>query len=182
MPRQTKAVVYWLFDSTCDDPRQHGYVGVTVSWPRRLWRHRCESAAFLPAEFEGRLLFEGSVKKCLAFEKELRPVAGVGWNRLPGGLGGHAMKGVSKSPEQKEKMRQAALRRYANPKERERLSRDVKRGFEQKGTDRSGANNHRFGTHQSEETKQRIRDAIAARGGVSGENNPNYRHGNYCGD
>ena len=49
----------------------------------------------------------------------------------------------------------------------------VKRGL--KGIARSGANNPMFGRAMSEETKQKIRDAIDERGGISGSNNPNYR-------
>jgi hypothetical protein len=87
---------------------------------------------------------------------------------------------VSKSPEQKAKMRAAALKRWQNAEAREAQSKAVKRGL--KGIDRTGANNSSFGKHQSEETKQKVRDRIAERGGVSGANNPNFRHGRYVGE
>ena len=83
------------------------------------------------------------------------------------------IKGRPKSPDQREKMRQASLRRYQDPTERQRTSEAVKRGL--KGIDRSGAGNSMFGRTMSEETKQKIRDAIDERGGVPGSRNPNYR-------
>ena len=174
------AVVYWLFNGQCSTPVEHGYVGVTVSWPRRLWRHRSEKASdFLPEGFEGKILFRGTLKQCLELEKLLRPAEKIGWNRHPGGLAGYAGKGVPKSPEHREKIRQAALARYQRPGERERTGKAAKLGIKRKGIDRSGAGNGHYGKHLSEESKQKIRDAIEERGGISGENNPNYRHGRY---
>lgn len=77
-------------------------------------------------------------------------------------------------------MRQAAIARYAKPGEKEQTSKAVKRGL--KNVDRSGTNNSMFGRRMSEATKEKIRDRIEERGGISGKNNPNYRHGDYCGD
>jgi hypothetical protein len=176
MPRATRAIVYWLYDETCIDPKQHGYVGMTVDWPHRMHRHRCESD-FLPKQFQGRVLFEGTINQCLDYETEMRPTAGIGWNRLPGGLGGHASKGIPKSAEHRAKIAVASLKRYEKKTEHEKTSRAVKRGL--KHIDRSGTNNSHFGKSCSEETKQKMRDAIKRRGGVNGENNPNYRHGRY---
>jgi hypothetical protein len=127
-------------------------------------------------------LFEGTIKQCIALEQMLRPVARIGWNELPGGQFGHAQKGIPKSPEQREKMRQAALRRYADPAERERTSKDVKLGIKIKKRDYTGAKNPNYGKITSEAAKQKMRDKIAERGGVNGENNPNYRHGDYVED
>lgn len=128
MTKRTYAILYWLHDSSCVCLWRHGYIGMTIDWPHRLHRHRSESD-FLPTQFSGQVLFKGSIKKCLALEQQLRPVANIGWNRYPGGRSGHAAKGIPKSPEQREKMRQAALRRYADPTEHERTSRDVKKGL-----------------------------------------------------
>ena len=175
MPRVPIGVVYWLRDDSSTCIERHGYVGVTVDWPHRLYRHRSESD-FLPDRFEGEVIFKGTIKKCLELEQKLRPAPGIGWNKLPGGLGGYAGKGIPKSPEHREKIRQAALRRYADPKARERLSRDVKRGL--KHVDRSGANNHRFGVKLTEATKEKIRQRALERD-MSGASNPNYRHGRY---
>jgi hypothetical protein len=109
----------------------------------------------------------------------MRPTAGIGWNRFPGGLAGHAGKGVPKSPEQRAKMRAAALARYRKPGERERTQRAVKKAF--RNIDRSGENNAMFGRHHSEETKQKLRDRIAERD-TTGRRNPNWRHGAYVKD
>jgi hypothetical protein len=122
-------------------------------------------------------LFEGTIKQCLQFEQSMRSTAGIGWNKYPGGRAGYAGKGIPKSPEHREKIRLAALARYSKPGEKERTAKAVKRGLQ--NIDRTGANNPNFGKHQSEETKQKVRDRIVERGGVNGENNPNYRHGNY---
>lgn len=176
MAKTTSCVVYWLHDQFGVCWWRHGYIGVTQAWPRRFYRHRSESK-FLPNHFEGEIIFKGSIKQCLALEQQLRPVAGIGWNRFPGGLSGYAAKGIPKSPEQREKMRAAALRRYSDPAERERTQAAVKEAL--KGIDRSGAANSMYGKHQSEAAKQKIRTKIAERGGFTGANNPNYRHGRY---
>ena len=73
-------------------------------------------------------------------------------------------------------MRQAALARYADPKERERTQQAVKKAFET--IDRSGPNNSRYGVKQSEATKEKIRQRALERD-MGGANNPNYRHGRY---
>lgn len=177
---RTKAVVYWLYDDRCICYFRHGYIGVTVSWPRRLWRHRAESSAFLPSDFEGKVLFRGHIKECLALEQQLRSTAGIGWNRYPGGRSGTASKGLPKSPEHKAKIRAAAFERWKDREARVAQSAAVKRGL--KNVDRTGANNANFGKQTSEETKQKMRDRLAERGGVSGTNNPNYRHGRYVED
>jgi hypothetical protein len=181
MTKPTIGVVYWLFDERCVCLWRHGYVGVSVTWPRRLWRHRAEST-FLPDKFAGKVLFRGPISRCLEIEHQLRPTPAIGWNRVPGGLSGHAQKGVQKSPEHREKIRQAALRRWADTDQagRDKHSKTVSKSLEK--VDRSGANNASYGKHQSEETKQKVRDRITERGGVSGANNPNFRHGRYAGE
>ena len=59
-------------------------------------------------------------------------------------------------------MRHYALRRYANPAERERMSLAVKKAF--KGVDRSGPNNAHYGKPHSEEAKARIGRLARERG------------------
>jgi hypothetical protein len=176
MPRAQTATLYWLYDDRCVCIWRHGYIGMTVDWPHRMHRHRSESK-FLPHDFKGQVLFQGTIRQCTNWEKTLRPIAGIGWNKLPGGLSGHASKGVPKSPEHREKMRQAALARYTKPGEKERTAKAVKKAFRK--IDRSGENNAMFGHHHSEESKQKLRDRVKERGGVSGKLNPNYRHGRY---
>ena len=77
-----------------------------------------------------------------------------------------ATKDRSKNEATREKMRQAALRRYRNPAERKRTGLAAKMGRDAKGIDQSGANNPRFGVTMSDETKalitQRAKERYAA--------------------
>jgi hypothetical protein len=172
MPRYSN--LYWATDNPDKSPLSYGYVGVSMDLKKRKYHHIHDET--IPVkDFEMIVLFRGPENKCYELEKLLRPSLNIGWNHHPGGRLGHAHKNIPKSPEQRAKMRAVALARYTKPGEHERTSRAVKRGL--KGVDRTGANNAMFGRTQSEETKQKIRDAIAERGGVSGKNNPNYRHG-----
>jgi hypothetical protein len=134
----------------------------------------------LPENFRIEVLFRGPKEDCLALEHRLRPTPHIGWNVGVGGFtNGKGLRGIPKSPEHRAKQREAALRRYADPAERKRTQRAVKKAF--KTIDRSGANNAMFGRKQSEETKRKIGDKALARD-VSGKRNPNYRHGEYCED
>jgi hypothetical protein len=168
-------VVYWLHDQNCTNPMEHGYIGVTSRQRRRAIMHRYNRRF---PKFEMTILFRGERIECLNAEAVFRPRPNIGWNKATGGghESGH-LRGIPKSPEQRAKMREAALRRYADPAERDRTKAAVKQAFE--SIDRTGANNGRFGKPMSDETKQKIRDKITERGGVSGQMNPNYRHGRY---
>jgi hypothetical protein len=143
-----------------------------------MHQHRHSHHPRIPKEFQVEWLMSGTKAQCLAMESELRPKLNIGWNF---GIGGHrdgrGNKGVPKSAEQRAKMSATAKARYVNPAERIKTQRAVKKAF--KNINRSGANNGHFGKPCSEETKQKMRDAIKRRGGVNGENNPNYRHGRY---
>lgn len=176
---QTKWFVYWLFDASCQDRRRHGCIGATKAtrFYSRLNQHKHSTR--IPKPFQYEIIFRGSQKNALALEAKLRPRPNIGWNLGVGGFAnGGGLKGIPKSPEQRAKMRNAALKRYTDPTEAIRTSKAVKRGLA--GIDRTGANNPNFGKKMSEKTKQKIRDKIAERGGVSGQTNPNYRHGNCC--
>jgi hypothetical protein len=130
--------------------------------------------------FQIEIIFRGSKREALALEKRLRPTPGIGWNVGIGGFAdGRGMRGVPKSQEHRERMRAGALKRYADPAEHKRTADAVKKAL--KLIDRTGSNNPRFGKHLSEDTKAKIRQRLAERGGMSGPNNPNYRHGRYSG-
>jgi hypothetical protein len=168
-------VVYWLFDDRCVCPWSHGYIGISGRIARRLNQHR-ESGRF--PNFEVRILFNGPKNDCLALEAKLRPRPSIGWNVGVGGyVDGRGTRGISKSPEHRERMRAAALRRYADPVERARTRVVVKEAF--RHIDRSGSNNAMFGKHMSETAKQKIRDRITERGGIAGAKNPNWRGGSH---
>ena len=74
--------VYWLYDESCADIHAHGYVGASVDPARRAAVHRYRGR--LP-DFKLTVVFSGTREECLAKEKELRPVPGIGWNIEPGG-------------------------------------------------------------------------------------------------
>jgi len=171
--------VYWLFDDTCQDRRRHGCIGATKATRLYARLNQHQHSARIPQPFRYKIIFRGSRKKALALEARLRPRPYIGWNLGVGGFAnGKGLKGIPKSVEQRAKIRAAALRRYTDPAEHARTSKAVKRGL--KRIDRNGANNPNFGKQMSETTKQKIRDRVAARGGMWGTDNPNYRHGRYC--
>jgi hypothetical protein len=197
----TPCVIYWLYDETCFDPRQHGYIGYSGTLKARIAAHRKggpKGSAHLPhLDFKVQILFRGTYTECLIIEEMLRPHTGIGWNRSRGGarscLGfkhspatrknmsivakesGHSKR--PKSTEWKAAISAATTARYADPSEHAKTIAAVKKAF--KGIDRSGANNAMFGHQQSAETKAKI-GAKARERGLSGKNNPNYRHGRYC--
>jgi predicted GIY-YIG superfamily endonuclease len=137
-----QATVYWLSDETCLDPNDSGYVGVTANFRARIQQHkehRGSAARDLPRTFSVRVLFEGPIQKCLELERMLRPRPEIGWNRMAGGVQVRigrrhtaktkckisqavkdtgAGKGLPKSIEHREAIRQAQLRAIAeNPEQ-----------------------------------------------------------------
>jgi hypothetical protein len=182
-----KWLVYWLYDPTCMSPIEdnawveHGYIGAAAltHFHQRMNQHR--NSKRIPQGFYYSIIFQGSRKEALDLEAKLRPTPGIGWNMGVGGFAnGKGLRGIPKSPEQREKMRQAALARYAKPGEKERTAKAVKRGL--KNVDRTGANNPNFGKTTTEATKQLMRQRLKERGGYKGRRNPNYRHGDYVED
>jgi predicted GIY-YIG superfamily endonuclease len=175
--RKGSWVVYWLHDDRCICLWRHGYIGVTNRLPQRMHQHRHGHVFRSHPDAHCTVVFEGTCDECLALEREMRPTDHIGWNiGFGGSLYGGGLRGIPKPPEQRAKQSAAALERYADPAQHKRTSRAVKKGL--KNVDRSGPNNARFGKHLSEETKEKIRQRIAERG-ITGSNNPNYRHGHY---
>ena len=76
-------IVYWLHDETCLNVQEHGYVGISSQWWRRLAVHQRNKR--FPANFEWTIIFTGTRAQCLALEHQLRPTSGIGWNRSQGG-------------------------------------------------------------------------------------------------
>lgn len=175
MKKRNKWVVYWLFDESCVFAERHGYIGATNQLWRRMYQHRQRGKW---PDFKMRIICRGSKRWILWLENFLRPKPGIGWNIGIGGfVDGRGRRGIPLSQEHRERISAAALKRYADPAEHKRTSRAVKRSL--KGVDRSGRRNSRFGKHCSEGTKEKMRQRIAERG-ISGSNNPNYKHGRYC--
>jgi hypothetical protein len=168
-------LVYWLYDDRCVCYARHGCIGATKASRLYIRLHQHRTRKRFP-DFRYKVIFRGSQKIALAIEAQLRPRPYIGWNIGIGGFAnGRGLKGLPKSFEWRAAMSESAKRRYADLAERERMSEAVKRGL--KGVDRTGANNPNFGKTTSEAAKQKMREKIAERGGVSGRNNPNYRHG-----
>lgn len=149
--------VYWLYDDTCKEPSRDGYIGCCSRLDARLRAHRSapgtrKSAVGIPTDFKVAMLYQGPENECLAYEQLLRPTTGIGWNRSRGGQRSPygykhpkafrenaaaqaraRFTGVPKSPEQREKMAQAGVDRYADRKprpesyERQRLAKNAKR-------------------------------------------------------
>jgi hypothetical protein len=170
------ATVYWLFDATCVDPTDSGYVGATANYRARLQQHRerrGSAARDLPETYQARILYEGPIQKCLELERLLRPRANIGWNRMAGGVQvrvgrlhsdkvkrkisravkrGGAGKGVPKSTEHREAMREAQLRVIAADPEKY-AAKFAKMRAARALTDHAGINSG----PKSEAHKQKIR-------------------------
>jgi hypothetical protein len=151
-------VCYWLFDSACSDPKQHGYVGVTASLPQRLARHRFNE--ILPKNFRCEVIFSGTRVDCLEYELKLRPDFNVGWNKDRGGINGHlGHRGRRHKHATLKRMRLAALKRFSNPKELKKLSTSITDAFKdpQKRANISAALQ---GHDVSAETRQKISKSL----------------------
>lgn len=155
-------VVYWLFDEKCTNPHQHGLIGATGRLWQRMFQHRENKSGRLPENFRVEILLRATKSECLAYEAELRPQPGIGWNVGIGGFAnGRGLRGIAKTEEHRAKQRAAALARYADPTERARTAEAVRKAFEG-GDFRRKSKGH----SQTEATKQKIRDRIIERGGI----------------
>jgi hypothetical protein len=106
-------VCYWLNDDTCKDPSVHGYIGCSYRprFDRRIRAHRnyyqnYKGAIGVPShDFKVNILFVGTKKECIKFQRKLRPTSHIGWNRNYGGCHiGHATgikQNLNKSARQK---------------------------------------------------------------------------------
>src|SRR5215475_521741 len=107
-------VLYWLYDAQCVCPWRHGYIGISINLKNRLKNHRLHQRGF-----EHKILFKGLIEDCLRLEEQMRPEPFIGWNQAQGGMGGNS---APRSPETKQRMREAALLRFSDPNERAKLS------------------------------------------------------------
>ena len=78
-----QCVVYYISDTTCTDPYQHGYIGITSNEKSRHNNHR-RSGKF-PDGFVWTILFRGTRKECGEVENKYRPEPNIGWNSSLGG-------------------------------------------------------------------------------------------------
>jgi hypothetical protein len=96
-------VVYWIHLKEHTDIDTEGYVGVSIDFKERMYRH-LKITAKLDCHFGNainkygwenlvkEIIFEGSKDECYLKEKELRSSFQVGWNEAVGGLGGDRSK------------------------------------------------------------------------------------------
>jgi len=154
IPSGALHVCYWVFDQTCVCPWRHGYVGVTKN---RETRQRQHLRRFNGARFQ--ILFRGSQRECRKVEYALRPVAGIGWNKSPGGQRSQPWTGESRAKVSE------AMKRINTVEVRARKS-DARMGYVlSEETKRKISKVHEgkklrgVGWRHSEETKQKIREA-----------------------
>jgi len=74
------AFLYWIFDSSCSNEIESGFVGVTEHSPKVRLQHLCSSGT-VPKDSQMNFLFEGSRHECFVKERVLRPRPGIGWNK-----------------------------------------------------------------------------------------------------
>jgi group I intron endonuclease len=96
-------VVYWIHLKEHTDIAKDGYVGVSVNFKSRMYRHK-KITPTLNCHFGNAInkygwdnlvkevIFEGSKDECYLKEKEFRNSFQVGWNEAVGGLGGDRSK------------------------------------------------------------------------------------------
>jgi len=98
-----KSYLYWIYNSSCDEPQFSGYIGVTLN-PTTRFRNHLRSKR-VPDDCQIKILFEGSREECFSLENELRPTKNIGWNNAVGGS--HGWKhGFTHSSLTKEKMKE----------------------------------------------------------------------------
>lgn len=141
------AVVYWIFDETCYDIKNDGYVGVTRNLNRRLRQHS-HSKRF-PSNFEVRIIFKGIPNECHLLEKFLRPVWNIGWNKAPGGNFGFLGGGEPLPDNVKQKLSEVGKKSWT-PERRDRHKKKLKGNQNARGK----------GKPKSEEHKQKIKDSV----------------------
>lgn len=96
-------VVYWIHLKEHTDIATEGYVGVSINFKERMYRH-LKITAKLDCHFGNvinkhgwdnlikEIIFEGTKEECYAKEKELRSSFQIGWNEAIGGYGGDRSK------------------------------------------------------------------------------------------
>jgi hypothetical protein len=82
-------LVYWIYGENCFCPWRHGYIGRTGTKMSRIKgsKKRLKAKGYLIIGHS--ILFRGARQECCEREHALRPTANIGWNRAPGGGGGH---------------------------------------------------------------------------------------------
>jgi hypothetical protein len=76
------SVLYWPYNSSCSDPVDSGWIGVTEDRYARVSQLRSKCGC----DVQTLILFEGTREECLDLERRLRPCKGIGWNKAVGGM------------------------------------------------------------------------------------------------
>lgn len=154
--------VYWVYDETCEDVLNDGYVGVTDYLENRINYHM-KSNQRIPKENELKyeILFEGSREECFFKEEKYRPSAGIGWNGAKGGSHGWVSE-FTHSEKTKQKLKDAWTDERRESASKPRPSHAEKlRG--RKRPDHSiavsGKNNGMYGKTHDEEARKKISEA-----------------------
>lgn len=96
-------IVYWLYDDTCKDLLNEGYVGVTTLSRQnaRFLEHK-RSGRF-PENIQMKVLQINNAEACYMYERCLRPYPNLGWNIALGGARGN-YSGIPFTEERKRKI------------------------------------------------------------------------------
>lgn len=157
-----QSYVYWVYNESCKDYLTEGYIGVTSYIENRMKYHFKHNPS-IPKDksLSYKILFKGTRGECFTKEEELRPKAGIGWNRAKGGAHGWKENFIH-SDGAKEKMRAAwtddrkdALRERML--EHNKKMRGQKRPKQSKAV--SGSNNGMYGNTHTDQARMKISEA-----------------------
>lgn len=79
--------LYWIYDETCSNPLEHGYIGITDVPLATRWRAHANRGT-VPRNSNISQMFEGTREECKCWEFAYRPDPDIGWNKAIGGYGG----------------------------------------------------------------------------------------------
>lgn len=97
--------VYWIYDESCKDMAQDGYIGVTKDPKKRLEAHKAKNPR-IPKDAQMEIIYSGTRQECFELEENLRPQPKIGWNSAMGGKHGWKT-GFGHSDKTKEKLKRA---------------------------------------------------------------------------
>jgi hypothetical protein len=154
VPSNAPHICYWVLDATCVCPWRHGYIGVTKN---RKTRQRQHLRRFKDGT-QFQILFRGSQQECRELEYALRPVAGIGWNKSPGGQRSQPWTSESRA-KVSEAMRQINTAEVREKKRQLRLGYVLSEETKKKISRAHKGHARGLGSHRSEETRRKMSEA-----------------------